>query len=115
MIFFLLNILSIRRSIVNHIVNGALINWGCLTDGTDLVAEEISWYGQGWNSPYHTSCYSIVLFRKQSKSKLVSKFLLRCKTKFCVQHSLVYYFSEKTLLNSISSKTCIVTNDIIGS
>ena len=37
-----------------YIVNDALINWGGLSDGSDLVAEEIGWFGQGWNSPSHT-------------------------------------------------------------
>ena len=37
-----------------YVVNDALINWGGLSDGSDLVAEEIGWFGQGWNSPSYT-------------------------------------------------------------
>ena len=37
-----------------YIVNDAEINWGGLSDGSDLVAEEIGWFGQGWNSPSYT-------------------------------------------------------------
>ena len=37
-----------------YIVNDALINWGGVSDGSHLVAEEIGLFGQGWNSPSHT-------------------------------------------------------------
>ena len=39
---------------------------GGLSDGSDLVAEEIGWLGQGWNSPSHTViiiCSSILMVK----------------------------------------------------
>ena len=71
-----------------YIVNNALINWGGLSDGCELVAEEIYWFGQGWNSPSHkrdipknmlNHCY------KAHRAKLKSKY------------DLLVYFTVKFL------------------
>ena len=69
-----------------YIVNNALINWGGLSDGWELVAEEIYWFGQGWNSPSHKShipknmlnhCYKAHRANLKSKYDLLVYFTVK--------------------------------------
>ena len=37
-----------------------------MSDGSDLVAEKVGWFGQGWNSPSHTTLVEVLALVKAS-------------------------------------------------